>query len=65
MPRPRPFLSVRSHLEMIAQILALREKYGDCPLVNDGLNEIKVINSILLCKDDEKRAKGNRKDITL
>lgn len=63
MPRPRPLLSVRGHLEHATLIIEGLTKYGLVPAVQREIEKFAYINKTILRKDDEKRVRGNRKDI--
>jgi len=62
-PIKNKMLHVRSHLEHIQLWIELFNKHGMCPLAEDELKRISLINRALLKHADAKRAKGNRKDL--
>ena len=56
----RKLLNIRSHLEHIRLVISGLEKYGMCPLLEDELKRLKVMNELILAKNAKQ---SGRKDI--
>jgi len=56
----RKLLNIRSHLEHIRLVINGLEKYGMCPLLEDELKRLKVMNELILAKNAKQ---SGRKDI--
>ena len=58
-------LNVREHLKTLQELIDLYKVYGACPLFDDGLAKLSLINRAILRKHEEGRKGGNRKDLRL
>ena len=58
-------LNVREHLMHLQVILEMKDKYGDCPMAQEELRRIIIINKLILAKHERSREGGNRKDIRI
>ena len=50
---------------MLQELVDLYKVYGACPLFDDGLAKLSLINRAILRKHEEGRKGGNRKDLRL
>lgn len=56
-------LNVTKHLQHLDIVLEGLRKYGYCPAIEEEINKLGLINKMILKKQADKRASGNRKDI--
>lgn len=63
MARKRKFLHVRSHLDHLQIVLEGIQKHGLCPLIEDELKKLSLINRAIIRDHDSRRAAGRRHDL--